>query len=391
MKKKIVFVLYSMTVGGVEKAFLNFLSVLPLADLDIALVLMEKKGDFLAQVPSCVKIVESEVYKHSKWIINGVPKKVFVELLKRGKILRAFGFAINSLYRKLTGDARMLYRFLLTKEPVLPGDYDLAIAYAGPSYLIDYYTLFKIHARKKIAWIHYDVEKFGFDVKMYAPLYRKYEKVFTVSEEGKNHFIKKMPELAPRVETFYNVISQDLIKKMAETGDTFDVADDHIKILTVGRISREKGQDYAIKALKIIQERGINTKWYFIGDGNYRSTCEQLAKELGVGDYVCFLGTKTNPYPYMKDCDIYVQPSRHEGYCITLAEARVFGNPIVATDFVGAKEQLATRENALVTGFSESDMAEGILQLIKKNFPKETKTMDSHTKSEVGSFLSLIS
>lgn len=391
MKKKIVFVLYSMTVGGVEKAFLNFLSALPLADLDITLILMEKKGDFLAQVPSCVKIVESEVYKHSKWIINGVPKTVFVELLKRGKILRAFGFAINSLYRKLTGDARMLYRFLLAKEPVLPGDYDLAIAYAGPSYLIDYYTSFKIHARKKIAWIHYDVEKFGFDVKMYASLYMKYEKVFTVSEEGKNHFIKKMPELAPRVETFYNVISQDLIKKMAETGDTFDVADDHIKILTVGRLSREKGQDYAIKALKIIRDRGVNVKWYFIGDGNHRATCEQLAKELGMSDSVCFLGTKTNPYPYMKDCDIYVQPSRHEGYCITLAEARVFGNPIVATDFVGAKEQLATRENALVTGFSESDMAEGILQLIKKNFPKETKTMDSHTKSEVESFLSLIS
>ena len=388
MKKKIVFVLYSMTVGGVEKAFLNFLSVLPLADLDIALVLMEKKGDFLAQVPSCVKIVESEVYKHSKWIINGVPKKVFVELLKRGKILRAFGFAINSLYRKLTGDARMLYRFLLTKEPVLPGDYDLAIAYAGPSYLIDYYTLFKIHARKKIAWIHYDVEKFGFDVKMYAPLYRKYEKVFTVSEEGKNHFIKKMPELAPRVETFYNVISQDLIKKMAETGDTFDVADDHIKILTVGRISREKGQDYAIKALKIIQERGINTKWYFIGDGNYRSTCEQLAKELGVGDYVCFLGTKTNPYPYMKDCDIYVQPSRHEGYCITLAEARVFGNPIVATDFVGAKEQLATRENALVTGFSESDMAEGVLQALSYN--KQEIKDENVLNTDLEAFLRLI-
>ena len=90
----------------------------------------------------------------------------------------------------------------------------------------------------------------------------------------------------------------------------------------------------------------------------------------------------------MKDCDIYVQPSRHEGYCITLAEARVFGNPIVATDFVGAKEQLATRENALVTGFSESDMVEGVLQALSYN--KQEIKSEKVLNTDLEAFLSLI-
>lgn len=77
-----------------------------------------------------------------------------------------------------------------------------------------------------------------------------------------------------------------------------------------------------------------------------------------------FLGTKTNPYGYMRGCDIFVQPSRHEGYCITLAEARCFTAPIVATNFTGAGEQLKGRPNAVVTGMDAEDMAEGIIKFL---------------------------
>ena len=111
-------------------------------------------------------------------------------------------------------------------------------------------------------------------------------------------------------------------------------------------------------------------KWYFVGDGKDTDYCQNLVEKMSLSQYVTFLGTQTNPYAFMKDCDIYIQPSRHEGFCITLAEALCFGNPIVATDFTGAEEQLVNRSNSIVTGFSAEDIADGVETIIKSGCPK---------------------
>ena len=116
------------------------------------------------------------------------------------------------------------------------------------------------------------------------------------------------------------------------------------RILTVGRISEEKGQQVAIAALKLLLDRGYVLKWYFVGDGDNRDCCEQLAEEYGIRDNVVFLGVQTNPYGYMKDCDVYVQPSRHEGYCTTVNEAKFLCKPIVCTDVSGSDEMIANGE-----------------------------------------------
>ena len=88
--------------------------------------------------------------------------------------------------------------------------------------------------------------------------------------------------------------------------------------------------------------------------------CKDDAERMGITDKVIFLGTKTNPYAFMRDCDIYMQPSRHEGFCITLAEALCFSNPIVSTDFTGAREQLKERKNSIVVGMEPEDIAKGV-------------------------------
>lgn len=371
-KKKIIFVLYSMTVGGVEKAFLNFLSVLPLSELDITLFLMEKKGDFLSDLPSSIRVIESSVYKKNKWMINYDPYYIVKELLRKKNIFQAFCFLILYFYRKVSSNCVPLYNYIFRKEIVLKTEYDLAVAYAGPSFLIDYFVAKRINAVKKIGWIHFDVEKFGFNPKESREIYNCFEHIFAVSDMAKEHFIKKMPHLSDKVETFYNVVSSDLIKELAEKELVDWNNNGCIRILTVGRISFEKGQNYAIEALKILVEKGYPVKWYFVGDGNFLKDCENLVMKYQLEEHVVFFGTKTNPYPYMKDCDIYVQPSRHEGFCITLAEAKVFDKPIIATDFAGAREQLRKRSNAMITGFTEEDIANGIIEVLEKKCPQYT-------------------
>lgn len=350
-----------MNVGGVEKALLGLLSIVPLDQYEVHLGLIHKKGGFLPFLPREVKIHEIKTYQNYWKLINDPPLEYIKEFLRKGQLKDAFVHLILYIQFKITGNRYWFYKYILRHEPVMNEKYDLAVSFAGPSQMMDYYICEKVNAKKKCGWIHFDVSKFGIDKGMTAQLYKKYNKIFIVSETGKEIFDRMFPQFAHKTEVFHNVVSPEQVVSMAIDGPTFEDGYEGKRILTVGRISEEKGQRVAIEALKILLSKGYQLKWYFVGDGKDKPYCEQLAREYGIADKVIFLGTQTNPYGYMKDCDIYMQPSRHEGYCITLAEALCFENPIVATDFTGAREQLDKRTNGIVTGMAADDIAQGII------------------------------
>ena len=89
-----------------------------------------------------------------------------------------------------------------------------------------------------------------------------------------------------------------------------------------------------------------------------------MVAEKKLTETFIFAGGQDNPYPYFKYCDIYVQPSRFEGYCITVAEARVFRKPIVATDFDGAREQLKDNETGVIVPCTVERIAEAVEKLL---------------------------
>lgn len=155
-----------------------------------------------------------------------------------------------------------------------------------------------------------------------------------------------------------------MIANMASEGVGFTDDFKGIRILTVGRLSIEKGQDLTISVLAKLKEAGYNVKWYCIGDGKERALYEKLVEDYDVQDDYIFLGSVSNPYPFMKQCNIYVQPSRYEGYCITLAEARCFNNPIISTNFTGASEQIIHNHNGLIVQFDEQQMYDSIVQIL---------------------------
>lgn len=361
-KKKILFLLGAMNVGGVENSFLNLLTLINPQYYDIHLGLLKIKGESLDKIPDWVHIHYISVYDRFHSIINDAPRVYIKKMIRAKQWKDAVSYVMLYMHYRLTGTRYLLYRYFMRNEPMMSDVFDLAIAYAGPSQHIDYYICEKVKARVKCGWIHFDISKFGIDYGMTKRLYKKYTRIFCVSQTAKVIFDKMFPKFKGRTEVFYNVVNPALIREQASVGETFSDNFSGKRILTVGRISNEKGQLEAIEALAFVLKQRIHAKWYFVGDGKFRKVCEERAKELGISDCVVFLGTKVNPYPFMKNCDIYVQPSRHEGYCITLAEARVFGMPIVATDFTGAREQLASRINAFVTGMSPEEMAKGIIQ-----------------------------
>ena len=363
-KKKVFFLLYSMNVGGVEKSLVNLLSILPRERYDIHVGLVHQEGGLLAYLPSDVVIHSiSDIQEHWDDLKNP-PLQTIKTYAQKGQYIKVLLALIVYLTCKFQGSFMGWTQYLLKDTKGLKETFDLSVAYAGPASDIDYYICQKVQAKKKIGWIHFDISKIGVDRKMVRQLYGHYERIFVVSETSKAIFDQIFPQFKDKTEVFHNVVSSIQIKEQASIGESFEDDFDGKRILTVGRISSEKGQFMAIQALKSLKDKGYHIRWYFIGDGNDMEHCKNEVERLGLSENVFFLGTKTNPYAYMRDCDIYMQPSRHEGFCITLAEALCFGNPVVATDFTGAYEQLKDKKNGFVVGMSAKNIAEGIEKAI---------------------------
>lgn len=350
-----------MDVGGVEKALLGLLSVLPLKQLEVHVGLLRHSGGFLSSLPNEVKIIDVNNYNKYQNIIIDPPLDYIKSFAKKRKILDAIVYLLLYIQRKINGNHYWTYRYMMRNEPFYPNEtYDLAACFAGPSQMMDYYICRHVKAKVKCCWIHFDISKYGIDKGMMNKLYQNYQRIFIVSETGKTIFDQTFPQFKEKTEVFHNIVLPNQIRDLAEVGETFNDDFKGKRILTVGRISPEKGQREAIQSLKILVDKGFCLRWYFVGDGIDLEKCKNDVNEMGLSEYVVFLGMKTNPYGYMRDCNIYMQPSRHEGFCITLAEALCFNNPIVTTDFTGANEQLKNRSNGMVVGMNAEDIAYGV-------------------------------
>ncbi len=380
MKKKILFMVINMNIGGTEKALLNMVAEIPKDKYEVTILMLEKKGDFLNFIPKEVRIEYVKDYEEMQYILNRPSRLVIADLIKQRKITKALQLAVLYVISKIMKERSVILKYCLQNYEDVYRNYDIAIAYAGPMDFISYFVANKIEARRKVQWVHFDIEKIYFNKYFVNKVYKKFQHVFVVSDLGKMKLTQTVPELINKTETFLNIISPEMICKMANEGIGFVDDFEGVRILTVGRLSIEKGQDLTISVLAKLKEAGYNVKWYCIGDGKERGMYEKLVKNYDVqGDYI-FLGAVSNPYPFMKQCDIYVQPSRHEGYCITLAEARCFNNPIISTNFTGASEQIIDNHNGLIVQFDEQQMYDSIVQILsdkslegrlRKNIEKE--------------------
>lgn len=360
--KKLLFMCINMNIGGTEKALLTMLNEIGSSKYDITLLMLEENGGFLNEIPNFVKIKYVNEYKDIKPLIKEPPKLLAKKLIENKKYSMGLSIFFNYGISKVTNNMSYYYKYILRNIKNIEENYDLAVAYAGPMDFITYFILNKIKAKKKVQWIHFDITKIGFNKKFAEKNYKKFDKIFVVSEEGREKLINLIPALNNKVEAFFNIILCNLIENMSKNEKGFDDSFNGVRILTVGRLSKEKGQDLTINALARLKNEGYNIKWYCIGDGLEKDNYKQRIKNLKLENDYILLGSKLNPYPFMKHCDIYVQPSRHEGYCITLGEARCFDNPIVTTNFTGANEQIKNEVTGLICDSSE----EGIYKSVKR-------------------------
>lgn len=380
MRRNILFMVINMNIGGTEKALLNMIAEIPSNQYNITILMLEERGGFLNHIPKHVQVKYLNEYSEIRTILNDPPHIWFWDSIKKRKLFQAPILIFLYLFAKISADKGPFFKYVLRNYQIMDDEYDVAIAYAGPMDFISYFVVEKIAAKKKVQWIHFDVTKIFFNKKFSSRIYKKFDKVFSVSNEGRDKLVDVIPSLRNKAEVFFNVISPKLIHKQAEEGIGFQDQYKGLRILTVGRLSNEKGQDLAIQVLARLLRDGYEVKWYCVGEGSSRKEYERLIKSYGVTDKFILLGATSNPYSYLKQCDIYVQPSRYEGYCITLAEARCLQRAIVTTNFAGAKEQIKNSETGLIVRVDENEIYEAVRDLLDN--PKLRRELSNNLAKE---------
>jgi glycosyltransferase involved in cell wall biosynthesis len=351
-----------MVMGGVEKALISMLELMPKEEYEVTVLIMENGGELIGDIPDHIKV--RCIYENERKAM----RKIW-NYSKKGRIISAIRlvwYSILERQAKTAFEQQIIHSKLL---PTLKKEFDLAIAFHIPASLPVIYAINNIKAKNKVAWIHNDVSETQYrkTVPLYEKFYKNYDKIFCVSQNARNNFDKMFPNLKEKTSVFYTILDEKKIKEMSLGKESYSDIFTGTRILTVGRLSSSKGQDLIPLVLaKLIANGYSNIRWYCLGEGETRHELETLIRKLHLENDLFLLGNKSNPFPYIKDCDLYVQPSRHEGFCITLAEARALNKPIVSTDSVGAREQIEDGHDGLIVEFDVEQLVNSIKKLISE-------------------------
>lgn len=368
---KILVLCNRLDLGGTEVSMKALLERLIESNHNVTLLVNENVGKMADKLPN--QIIIKELPIPSKY-------DLYIEKSQKNKIILYWKKIKRKIFRLLKTDIE-INEFILNKMDDLEEEFDVALDFYGYGNFLTAYCAKKVKANKKATWFH-DENLMWFDfTKKYL---EQYDRWFCVSETVKKSLIQILGREDEHIEVFYNLINvKDIQKRADEIIDTSDFKGDY-RILSVGRLAYQKGFDIAIETAKILKEKGIKFIWYIIGDGVEHENLKNMIKRYSLEKSFCLLGEKENPYPYIKECELYVQTSRHEGYGITLLEARALSKPIVATNIESFKEQITDKENGLLTTHDPEIIAEAIIYFM--NNPDFKENCVAKLKTEIIDF-----
>ena len=395
MKKYILFSIDSLHCAGAEKSLTTLLSLLDYSKYEVDLMMFGHGGALEELVPKQVNILKPLEY--IKFTQKSLKENLIYSIKNRKfnmlKSRVSFSLALRNGRYSNAQKARILWEKTSKSIERNLKRYDIAISYAQG--VPTFYVADKINADKKFAWVNVSYRLEDKDKKFQSEYYNKYNKIVAVSHSAKDVFLETFPKYSDKMEIIYDINDANLISKMADIGESYNDNFGGIRLLTIGRLANQKGYDMALEACKKLKEKGIKFKWYALGKGPLKEEIENYIKENQLQDYFELLGVKSNPYPYIKDADIYVQTSRFEGFGLAIAEARMLNTPVVTTEFDAVYNQMVQGKNGLVVGMDSDSIANGILKLIedkklKNDIVDYLKTEKKGNVEELEKFYELI-
>lgn len=366
--KKILIVSHALELGGAERSLIGLLDAIDKEKYKVDLFLLRHEGELLPFIPAGVNLLP-EIPAYT------VLARPMIQTLKEGHVVlttaRMYGKIKASEYIKrhshiesgvpLEYSHKYTYRFMPKIQP--DENYDLAISFLTPHYIVTH----KVCAKKKIAWIHTDYSKVQINRNSELKMWSAYDKIISISEDVTKSFVNKFPELETKIYLIENILPENAIREQAKEFSTIEEMprNGSIRFLSIGRYCFQKNFDNVPEICARLIEGGLDVMWYIIGFGPDEAKIRSKIEEFHMQQRVILLGKKENPYPYIKECDVYIQPSRYEGKSVTVREAQMFGKPVIITKYSTAKSQLEDGVDGVIVPMDNKECVERIIELLK--------------------------
>ena len=365
MNKPRIFInFHYMELGGAERALLGLLNAIDVNKVDVDLFLNQHTGAFMPLIPSKINLLP-EIPEYS------AIERPMITILKEGHWRILWGRIKGRLKHK-----RYLHKFGKNRDgsasqyafdgvtPYLPslkylGHYDMAISFLDPPHIVQD----KVDASIRMEWIHTDWSTVDVNEKLVAPRWGRNDYIVSISEAVTKQFLKRFPQFEDKIIEIHNILSPAFVRSQAAAeGVPSEINPEGLTLCSVGRIAYLKNFDNIPHMAKILVEKGLKFHWYIVGPGNHE-LIDKTIMANGVDHCVHFVGPKSNPYPWMKACDSYVQPSRFEGHSVTVREAQIIGKPVIITNYPTAKSQIHDGIDGLICGMDNENIADAIITL----------------------------
>lgn len=404
MKKRIFISIHYMEIGGGEISLIGLLQAIDYSKYDVDLFVYSHQGELMQFIPKEVNLLpEIKEYAQIEKSIKDNISHGFC-IIAIGKLIAKFKHGCYRI-KKSSDKEDYSYQQYMAKELIgyMPslygyGEYDLAISFMHPHN----YVLEKVNAKKKVCWIHTDYSVVDINVDMELPVWSAFDNIVSISSAVTTSFLNTFPSLQGEIIELENILSPYFVRHRAELISQEEVAkempyeDNIVKLLSIGRFSEAKNYDNVPDISRRMAKTGsIDFRWFIIGYGPDEELIRNKIAEADMEDHVIILGKRTNPYPYIKACDIYIQPSRYEGKSVTVREAQMLYKPVVVTNYPTAYSQIKDGIDGVIVPLDNEGCAKGIIDLINDDAKRQEiiaylQTHDYGNEKEVDKIYSLI-
>lgn len=369
VKPRIFINIHYLEIGGAETSLIGLLKALNPDKVDVDLFLNAHRGEMMRYIPEWINVLpEISAYSVIESPMAEAARKGHFVVVAARMIAKLHHWIHSRMDRTQDGSGIFGYigKYVTAVLPSLKkfGDYDLAISFLTPHDVV----LRKVSAKKKICWIHTDYSKICVNSTLELPVWSGYDYIVSISNDVTRNFLNVFPSLKDKIIEIENIISPDFVKSRsvcAGTPDEMKREAGEVILLTVGRYSHAKRLDAIPSICRRLTDMGLDVKWYIIGYGGNDDYIKDAVTRENVGGRVVLLGKRENPYPYIKACDWYVQPSRYEGKSVVVREAQILCKPVIVTDYPTAASQIRNGIDGVIVPMEVGDCAEAIYAAIK--------------------------
>lgn len=366
--KTILFITNTMGRAGAETAMVELMRRLD-GRADLSLLSLIPCGEMYDALPKSVHILNPRRRSCSVHTAAGrryIAGRFLLAGLRHASLPRNIPYLLKNLTaqlkKKRVQPDKLCWRVFCDGAPRLKASYDLAVAFLEGG--ATYYAARHAKARKKYAFVHIDYPGAGYTPSLDAGCYAAIERIFAVSNEVGARFLSVYPDCGAKVSLFENLLDAERIRTLSLQSGGFTDGFAGRRLLSVGRLTAQKAYDIAILACRRMVDAGADIRWYVLGEGSERKRLEKQIAELGLEERFILLGFADNPYPYIRQSDIFMQTTLFEGKSIAVEEAQILGKPIIASDCTGNREQIVSGVDGLLVSLTPEAISTAVLELL---------------------------